>query len=96
MYFITRLPCSRRQHDSIWVIIDRITKSSRFLEIETRDSAQEYAKLYINEIVRLHGVPLSIVSDRGSQFTSHFWKSFQKGLGIQVNVNTTFHPHTDG
>ncbi|KAH0636086.1 hypothetical protein KY289_036001 [Solanum tuberosum] len=60
------------------------------------DSAEDYAKIYINEIVRLHGVPLSIISDRGSQFTSHFWKSFQKGLGTQVNLSTAFHPQTDG
>ena len=57
---------------------------------------EDYAKLYINEIVRLHGVPLSIISDMGPQFTSHFWKSFQKGLGTQVNLSTTFHPQTDG
>ncbi|WMV18639.1 hypothetical protein MTR67_012024 [Solanum verrucosum] len=81
-----------RQHDSIWVIVDRVTKSFRFLAVKTTDSAEDYAKLYINEIVRLHGVPLSIISDRGPQFTSHFWKSFQKGLGSQVNLSTAFHP----
>ena len=96
MDFITGLPRTRRQHDSIWVIVDRVTKSSRFLAVKTTDSAEDYAKLYINEIVRLHGVPLSIISDRGPQFTSHFWKSFQKGLGTQVNLSTTFHPQTDG
>ncbi len=66
------------------------------MAVKTIDSAEDYAKLYINEIVRLHGVPLSIISDRGPQFTSHFWKSFQKGLGTQVNLSTTFHPQTDG
>ncbi|WMV29758.1 hypothetical protein MTR67_023143 [Solanum verrucosum] len=59
------------------------------------DSAEDYTKLYINEIVRLHGVPLSIISDRGPKFTSHFWKSFQKGLGTKVNLSTTFHPQMD-
>ena len=92
MDFITGLPRTRRQHDSIWVIVDRVTKSSRFLAVKTTDSAEDYAKLYINEIVRLHGVPLSIISDIGPQFTSHFWKSFHKGLGTQVNLNTTFYP----
>ncbi|KAH0633127.1 hypothetical protein KY284_035913 [Solanum tuberosum] len=96
MDFITGLPRTRRQHDSIWVIVDRVTNSSRFLAVKTTDSAEDYAKLYINEIVRLHGVPLSIISDRGPQFTSHFWKSFQKGLGTQVNLSTAFHPQTDG
>ena len=96
MDLIIGLPRTRRQHDSIWVIVDRMTKSSHFLVVKTTYSAEDYVKLYINEIVRLHGVPFATISDRGSQFASHFWKSFQKGLGIQVNVNTTFHPHTDG
>ena len=74
MDFITGLPHTRRQHDSIWVIVDRMTKSSRFLAVKTIDLAEDYVKLYINEIVRLHGVPLSIISDRGPQFTSHFLK----------------------
>ena len=93
---MTGLPCTCRQHDSIWVIVDRMTKSSRFLAVETTNSAKDYAKLYINEIVRFHGVTLSIISDRGPQFSSHFWRSFQKGLGTQVNLSTTFHPQTDG
>ncbi|WMV49396.1 hypothetical protein MTR67_042781 [Solanum verrucosum] len=83
MDFITGLPRTCRQHDSIWVIVDRVTKSAHFLAVKTTDSAEDYAKLYINEIVRLHGVPLSIVSDRVPHFTSHFWKSFQKGLDTQ-------------
>ena len=96
MNFITGLPHTRRQHDSIWVIVDRMTKSSRFLAVKTTYSAEDYAKLYLTGIVRLHGVPLSFMSDRGPQFTSHSWKSFQKGLGTQVNLSTTFHPQTDG
>ena len=96
MDFITGLPRTCRQHDSIWVIVGRMTKSSRFLAVKTIDLAEDYVKLYINEIVRLHGVPLSIISYRGPQFTSYFWKSFQKGLGTQVNLSTTFHLQTDG
>ena len=76
MEFITRLPRTRRQHDFIWVIVDRMTKSSRFLAVKTTYSTEDYARIYINEILRLHGVPLSIISDRGPQFTSHFLKSF--------------------
>ncbi|WMV33522.1 hypothetical protein MTR67_026907 [Solanum verrucosum] len=64
MDFITYLPRTCRHRDSIWVIVDRVTKSSHFLAVKTTDSAEDYAKLYINEIVRLHGVPLSIISDR--------------------------------
>ncbi|WMV29556.1 hypothetical protein MTR67_022941 [Solanum verrucosum] len=88
MDFITGLPRTRRQHDSIWVIVDKVTKSAHFLAIST-DSAKDYAKLYINEIVRLHGFPLSI--DKGPQFTSYFLKSFTKGLGTQFDFSTTFH-----
>ena len=72
MDFILGLPRTSRQHDSIWVIVDRMTKSSGFLVVKTTDSTEDYTKLYINEIVRLHGIPLSIISDRGPQFTSHF------------------------
>ena len=96
MDFITGLPSTSRQHDSIWVIVDRMTKSSHLLAVNTTDSEEDYAKLYINETMRSHGFPLSIISDRGPQFTSHFLKSFQKGLGTQVNLSTTFHPQTDG
>ncbi|WMV13895.1 hypothetical protein MTR67_007280 [Solanum verrucosum] len=84
------------KHDSIWVIVDRVTKSAHFLAVKTTDSVEDYTKLCINEIVRLHGVPLSIILDRGPVFTSHFWKSFQKGLGTQVNLSTVFHSQTDG
>ena len=93
MDFITELPRTRRQHDSISLIVDRMTKSFYFLAVKTSDSAEDYAKININEIVRLHGVPLSIISDRGPQFNPHFWKSFQKGLGTQVNLSTTFFIH---
>ena len=96
MDFITGLPRTRRQHESIWVIVDRMTKSSRFLADKTIYLAKDYAKFYLTEIVRLHGVPLSIIPDRGHQFTSHFWKSFKIGLGTQVNLSTTIYPLTDG
>ena len=96
MDFITGLPRSNRKFDSIWVIVDRLTKSAHFLPVRSTYTAEDYAKLYIKEIVRLHGVPVSIISDRGAQFTAHFWRSFQRGLGTQVNLSTAFHPQTDG
>ena len=96
MDFITGLPCTQRKYDSIWVIVDRLTKSAHFLPVRTPYSADDYARLYVREIVRLHGVPTSIISDRGAQFTANFWRSFQKGLGTHVNLSTTFHPQTDG
>ncbi|XP_069154451.1 uncharacterized protein [Solanum lycopersicum] len=67
-----KLPRTRRQNDSIWVIIDRMTKYSRFLAVKTKNSVKDYVKLHINEIVRLHGVPLSIISNRGPRLTSNF------------------------
>lgn len=73
-----------------------MTKSSYFLAVKTIDSAEDYDKIYINEIVRLHGVLLYIISVKGPQFTSHFWKSFQKGLGTQVELSITFHQQMDG
>ncbi|PHT83036.1 hypothetical protein T459_11479 [Capsicum annuum] len=96
MDFVTGLPRTRHQHDSVWVIIDRMAKSAHFLPVRTSYSTEDYAKLYIRELVRLHGVLLSIISDRGTQFTFHFWKAFQKGLDTQVYLSTAFHPQTDG
>ena len=96
MNFITGLPISRRQHDSIWVIVDRMTKSAHFLPVKTTYLVEYYAKLNLQEVVRLHGVPISIISDRGAKFTAQFWKSFQKGLGSKVNLSTIFHPQIDG
>ncbi|WMV14120.1 hypothetical protein MTR67_007505 [Solanum verrucosum] len=95
MYFITSLPRSRRQHDSIWVTADRMTKSTHFLPVKTTHTTEDYAKLYHQEVVRLHSVPDSIITDRGAQFSTQFWKSFQEGLGSKVNL-TIFHTQTDG
>ena len=94
--FITGLPKSRNQYDSIWVIFDRLAKSAHFLSVRTNYTGDDYAKIYIEEIVRLHGAPVSIISDRGTQFYSQFWRSFQRVLGTQVNLRTSFHPQTDG
>ncbi|XP_019228466.1 PREDICTED: uncharacterized protein LOC109209615 [Nicotiana attenuata] len=86
MEFITGLPHSHRKLDSIWVIVDRLTKSAHFLQVRSTYTAENYARLYIKDIVRLHGVPVSIISDHGAQFTAYFWRSFQRGLGTQVNL----------
>ena len=74
--FVVGLPKTRRQHASIWVFLDRMTKSAYFIPVKSTYRAEYYAKLYIDEIVRLHRIPLSIISYRGDQFTSHFWGSF--------------------
>ena len=96
MDFVTGLPRTQRQHDAIWVIVDRLTKSVHFLPVNVEDSLEKLAQLYVDEIVRLHGVPVSIVSDRDPRFTSRFWPSLQTSLGTRLHFSTTFHPQTDG
>ena len=75
MDFVIGLPRTQRQHDAIWVTVDRLTKSSYFLPVNVEDSLEKLTQLYVDEIVRLHGVPVSIVSDRDPRFTSRFWSS---------------------
>ena len=94
MDLVVGLPRTTRQHDSIWVIVDRMTKSSHFSPMKSAYRAEDYVRHYIDEIVRWHWISLSIIYDRGAQFTSHFWRSFQKRLGTQVKLNTVFHPQT--
>ncbi|KAD3067307.1 hypothetical protein E3N88_35187 [Mikania micrantha] len=96
MDFITKLPRTSRNHDSIWVIVDRRTKSAHFLPIREDYSMDRLAKLYVNEIVSRHGVPISIISDRDSRFMSRFWQTLQNALGTQINMSTAYHPQTDG
>ena len=96
MDFVAGLPRTSRGFDSIWVIVDRLTKSAHFLPVQSSFSAERLARIYIREVVRLHGVPVSIISDRGSQFTSSFWRTFQDELGTRVDLSTAFHPQIDG
>lgn len=96
MDFITKLPKTTRKHDSIWVIIDRLSKSAHFIPISEAYKMEKLSQIYINEIVSRHGVPLSIISDRDSRFTSNFWQSLQKALGTRVDLSTAYHPQTDG
>ena len=92
MDFVVGLSRSQVGHDSIWVIVDRLTKTSHFLPFKTRWSVSKLAELFISEIVRLHGVLVSIVSDRDPQFTSHFWCSFQEALGTELHMSSAYHP----
>ncbi|GJR70981.1 putative reverse transcriptase domain-containing protein [Tanacetum coccineum] len=96
MDFITKLPKTSNGHDTIWVIVNRLTKSAHFIPTREIDSMETLTRLYINKIVSLHGVPISIISDRNSQFTSRFWQSLQKALGTQLDMSTVYHPETDG
>ena len=80
MHFIIGLPRTRSQNVSILVIVDRLTKSAHFIPVKSTYMKEDYARININEIVSLHGIPLSIISDRGAQFTSHFLEGFSKGF----------------
>ena len=96
MDFVTGFPTTRKRNDAVWVIVDRLTKSANFLPLKKSDGVDQIVVKYMDEIVRLHGIPSSIVSDRDPRFTSRFWKAFQKALGTRVNMSTAYHPQTYG
>ncbi|GJZ34973.1 putative nucleotidyltransferase, ribonuclease H [Tanacetum coccineum] len=96
MDFVTGLPTTQKRHDAIWVVVDRLTKSAHFLPIRKNYGISKLAEIFRQEIVRLHGTPTSIVSDRDPKFTSRFWKGLQKAWGTRLKFSTAFHPQTDG
>jgi hypothetical protein len=96
MDFIVGLPRSQAGYDSIWVIMDRFTKVAHFIPVKMTYSGAKLAEIYISWIVCLHGVPKKIVSDRGSQFTSKFWKKLHESMDNKLNFSSAYHPQTDG
>ena len=96
MDFVTHLQWTPQGHDAVWVIVDRLTKSAHFLAVRMTFTLERFCRLYIREIIRLHGVLVFIVSDRDSRFTAHFYKSFQKAMGTRLTMSTAFHPQMDG
>ncbi|GJS24991.1 putative reverse transcriptase domain-containing protein [Tanacetum coccineum] len=96
MDFVTKLPKTSSGHDTIWIIVDRLTKSTHFIPIRETDSMETLTRLYLKEIVSRHGVPISIISDRDSHFTSKFWQSMQSALGTQLDMSMAYHPQIDG
>nr|GEZ02875.1 putative reverse transcriptase domain-containing protein [Tanacetum cinerariifolium] len=96
MDFVTGLPRTPSGYDSIWVIVYRLTKSAHFLTKKKTDSIEKLVELYLKEIVCKHSVPVSVIFDRDSLFTSRFWVSLQKDLGTQLDLSTAYHPETDG
>ncbi|WVZ89582.1 hypothetical protein U9M48_035963 [Paspalum notatum var. saurae] len=96
MDFVVGLPRTQKGYDSIWVIIDRFTKSAHFIPVKTIYHAKTYAELYIARIVSLHGVPRTITSDRGSIFVSHFWEQQQAALETELIRSSAYHPQTNG
>jgi hypothetical protein len=96
MDFIVGLPTTEKGFDSIWVIMDRLTKSAHFIPVKSTYHPHNYADIYFQQVVRLHGVPKSIVSSRGPQFTARFWECLHQNLGTHLICNSTYHPQTSG
>jgi transposase InsO family protein len=96
MDFIVGLPRTTKGYDCIWVIVDRLTKIAHFLRVKTDHSVAVYAPLYIACILSLHGVPKTIVSDRGPQFVAKFWEALHKSLGTKLLHSSAYHPQTSG
>ena len=96
MDFVTGLPITTSGNDSIWVIVDRLTKSAHFVAIKVTFSVEKLAEIYVNQVVKLHGVPKAIISDRDGCFTSRFWASVHSAMGSRLKFSTAFHPQTDG
>ena len=92
---MTSLPRTINGHDSIWVIVDRLTKLAHFLPIKKSFSLNRLAKMYIDEVVKLHGIPLRIVPDCDYKFTSHCWEALHGALGTRLKFSTTFYPQID-
>ena len=91
MDFVSGFPLTQQKHDSIWVIVDKLTKLTHFISVRMDYSLDRLAELYVEEIIRLHGVPFSIMSDRDPRFTSRFLKKLQSVLGTRLKFSTTFH-----
>jgi transposase InsO family protein len=96
MDFITRLPRTSKGYDSIWVIVDRLTKVVHFISVKTTYKVSQLAELYMARIVSLHGAPKKIILDRGSHPTSRFWKSFHENMDTKLNFSLAYQPQTDG
>jgi len=94
MDFITGLSHTQQGHNSIWVIVDHLTKSAHFVSVSTKYHARKYVELYVAQIVRLHGVPRIIMSDRWPQFIARFWEHLHKALGTKLIRSSTYHPQT--
>ncbi|GJW52253.1 putative reverse transcriptase domain-containing protein [Tanacetum coccineum] len=95
MDFVTKLPNMFTGQDTIWAIVDRLTKSAHFLPMKETDSMEKLTRQYLKEVVSSHGVPVPIISDCDGRFTSHFWQSLQEALGSQLDMSTAYHPQTD-
>ena len=95
MDFVMGLPRTSAGDDAIWVIVDRLIKSAHFLPFHANYPLKKLAQMYIQKIVRLHGIPSTIISYRDPRFPSQFWRSLQKAFGTRLYLSITYHPQTD-
>ncbi|GJV17215.1 putative reverse transcriptase domain-containing protein [Tanacetum coccineum] len=96
LYFVMKLPKSSQGYDTIWVIVDRLTKSALFLPMRKTDPMEKFARMYLKEVVTRHVIPVLIICDHDGRFASNFWRSLQKALGTSLDMSTAYHPETDG
>ncbi|GJW55176.1 putative reverse transcriptase domain-containing protein [Tanacetum coccineum] len=96
MDFVTKLPKTSQGYDTIWVIVDRLTKSAIFTPMRENNPMNKLARIYLKEVVMRHGIPVSIICDRDPRFASNFWRSLQNALGTNLDMSTAYHPQTDG
>ncbi|GKA60184.1 putative reverse transcriptase domain-containing protein [Tanacetum coccineum] len=96
MDFVTKLPKTSQGYDTIWEIVDRLTKSAIFTPMRETDPMDKLARMYLKEVVTRHIIPLLIICDRDPRFASNFWRSFQNALGTSLDISTAYHPQTDG
>ena len=90
--FCFKITTDTKGHDVIWVIVDRLTKSAHFLFVNMKYSLEKLAQLYLDEIIQLHRVPVSIVSDKKPRFVSRFWQRMQEAMGSKFHLSTAYHP----
>ncbi|GKF43281.1 reverse transcriptase domain-containing protein, partial [Tanacetum coccineum] len=96
MDFFTKLPMTSQGYDTIWVIVNRLTKSAILTPMRETDPLDKLARIYLKEVVTRHGIHVSIIYDRDSRFASNFWRSLQNALGTSLDMSTTYHPQIDG
>lgn len=94
--FIIGLPCTKKNHESIMVVVEKLRKTTHFVPVKSTYKTIEIADIFMREIFRLHGIPWVVISSRDVKFTSTFWKTLFAGLGTQIQFNTAYHPQIDG
>ncbi|GJW92123.1 reverse transcriptase domain-containing protein [Tanacetum coccineum] len=96
MDFVTKLPKASQGYNTIWVIVDRLSKSAIFVPMRETDPMEKLARMYLKEVVTRNGIPVSIICDRDPMFAFNFWRSLQKAFGTNLDMSIAYHPQTNG